>query len=164
MNFVQSIIHSEFFYNVFNHFKNLCTSTTNPIPKSKVVKGNTYSFLGFTTMQLPCLVEFYIMFYSAGIKVIPFNIALYLTPIALAYWIMCDGSRQNDGIHLNTYGFTLEENQLLISAFNNNFNINCTMHNHSSGYRIYINKNDLDKIRPLLVPHFVPSMLYKLGL
>ena len=27
----------------------------------------------------------------------------------LAFWIMDDGSNQNKGLHLNAYGFTLDE-------------------------------------------------------
>jgi hypothetical protein len=40
------------------------------------------------------------------LKIVPSNIQNLLTPRALAYWIMDDGSLQNKGLHLNTYGFT----------------------------------------------------------
>ena len=97
-------------------------------------------------------------------KKIPANFSIYLNPIVLAYWIMCDGSKQNLGLHLNTYGFTLEENNILILALNNYFDINCSIHKHPSGCRIYINKKDLNKIKPLLIPYILPSKLYKLSL
>ena len=37
-------------------------------------------------------------------KIVPSNIQDLLTPRGLAYWIMDDGSLQNKGLHLNTYG------------------------------------------------------------
>ena len=49
------------------------------------------------------------MFYdSNNLKIVPLNIKNLLTPRGLAYWIMDDGSLQNKGLHLNTYGFTHE--------------------------------------------------------
>ena len=48
------------------------------------------------------------MFYdSNNLKIVPLNIKNLLTPRGLAYWIMVDGSLQNKGLHLNTYGFTM---------------------------------------------------------
>lgn len=50
------------------------------------------------------------LFYNLeGKKFIPNNINQLLTPRGLSYWIMDDGSIQNKGLHLNVYGFTLDE-------------------------------------------------------
>jgi hypothetical protein len=65
---------------------------------------------------------------------------------------MDDGSIQNKGLHLNVYGFTLDEVVKLKSTLENLFiHINwdkdkvgaivskkCSIHNHKKGYRIYI--------------------------
>ena len=32
-----------------------------------------------------------------------------LTARSLAYWIMDDGSQQGKGLHISTYGYTIEE-------------------------------------------------------
>jgi hypothetical protein len=77
---------------------------------------------------------------------------------------MCDGSRQGDGLHLNTLAFTPEEHAFMVECLNLRFNINCTLHNHNSGLRIYISKSDLLRISHLLLPHIIPEMWYKLGL
>ena len=50
-------------------------------------------------MQLPYLNKLYEIFYPNGNKKIPANFSIYLNPIILAYWIMCDGSKQNEGLH-----------------------------------------------------------------
>jgi hypothetical protein len=63
---------------------------------------------------------------------------------------MDDGSIKNKGLHLNVYGFTLDEVVKLKSTLENlviniNWNkdkvdaiIKCSIHNHKKGYRIYI--------------------------
>jgi len=86
---------------------------------------------------------------------------------------MGDGSKQNDGLHLNTYGFKLDGINILLKSLDKKLNINCggsaakptdpTLHNHKSGYRIYISKKDLYTIKPLIIPHMNKEMLYKLG-
>jgi len=63
---------------------------------------------------------------------------------------MDDGSIQNKGLHLNVYGFTLDEVVKLKSTLEKLFIpinrdtkkldtiIKCSIHNHKKGYRIYI--------------------------
>ena len=56
---------------------------------------------------------------------------------------MGDGSRQGDGLHLGTYAFTSAEHAFMVDCLNRRFNINCTLHPHPAGLRIYISKADL---------------------
>lgn len=77
---------------------------------------------------------------------------------------MGDGSKQNEGMHLSVYAFDKDECNLLIEALKYNFELNCTLHHHVSGYRIYIDKNSTTKVRNLVKPYIVPTMFYKLGL
>jgi len=133
-----------------------------------------YSSISFATLQLPCFKVLHQLFYKqngltpAGlprfVKVIPLNIYELLTPSSLAYWIMGDGSKQNNGIHLSVYAYTLAECDLLVEALNRKFNINCTLHKHNKGPRIYLDKASTLLVRDLVKPYFVPSMYYKLGL
>ncbi len=59
---------------------------------------------------MPCFNYYKNLFYiSDGLKIVPSNIQDLLTPRGLAYWIMVDGSIQNKGLHLNTYGFTYQD-------------------------------------------------------
>ena len=54
---------------------------------------------------------------------------------------MDDGSLQNKGLHLNTYGFTQQDLFLLKTTLENMFGENtlkCTIHKHQKGERIYI--------------------------
>ena len=78
------------------------------------------------------------MFYNKGKICVPNNIQELLTYRSLAYWIMDDGSIQNKGLHLNTYGFSHEDIELLLNTLTNKFQLKCSIHHHKSGNRIYI--------------------------
>lgn len=125
-------------------------------------------------MQLPCFNAIYSLFYTivgtntSGLsiyhKVVPTNIYDLLTPAGLAYWIMGDGSKQNNGITLSIYGFTTAECDLLIDALTQKFGVNCSVHQALQGPRIYIDAASTLIVRELVRPYMVPSKLYKLGL
>jgi len=54
------------------------------------------------------------------------SIGLFLTPIALAHWIMCDGCKMiRGGLFLATYSFTLREVDLLVSILQSKFGLEC---------------------------------------
>jgi hypothetical protein len=88
-------------------------------------------------MQLPCFNEFRELFYVLNEKIIPENISEILTARSLAFFIMDDGSRQGDGLHLSVYAFSNIEN--LIFTLENKFNLKCSIHNNRDNKpRIYI--------------------------
>lgn len=80
---------------------------------------------------------------------------------------MGDGSKQNQGIHLSVYGFSMTECDLLIQALTQKFGLNCTIHNTKSGPRIYIDAASTLIVRDLVRPYMVRPQLigaYKIGL
>ena len=96
----------------------------------------------------------------------PENIHNLLTTRSLAYWIMDDGSLQNEGLHLNTYGFTTEETLRLKLALVNLFGENtlkCSIHKHRSGDRIYIWKESMDLLRENVTQYMQQDMYYKIN-
>jgi len=106
---------------------------------------------------------------DSGNKVIPTNIADYLTPRSLAFWIMDDGQQvKRGGVTLCTDSFKSNEIQILREALKNKFNLDTSIHNkkgkNEDNYeRIYINKDSLDNIKPSLKEHMHESMLYKIN-
>ena len=81
-----------------------------------------YSSVQFATLSLPCFNYYKDIFYNSdNLKIVPKNIQNLLTPRGLAYWIMEDGSLQNKGLHLNTYGFTNQDILNLKSTLENMF-------------------------------------------
>ena len=86
-----------------------------------------------------------------GKKVIPLNISEYLTPLALAVWVMDDGGRANNGVRIAANSFTLKEVELLSDVLKSKYNLENTIQNISSAKRarsektniLYILKNNL---------------------
>lgn len=128
--------HSEYLYHLFDIFKNnnlLSSSTIAPsileTPANQMI-SRSIKKLYFVT---PRTSEYYILyekFYSEeGPKVVPKTIRQDLTPIALAYWYMDDGSikdRKNRlSFILNTLSFTIYEVFLLCDVLWRKFNILC---------------------------------------
>ena len=69
--------------------------------------GNGYYFRRITHPQLTQLRA---RFYAGSRKIVPFDLLEeYLSPLAMAVWIMDDGSRDRRQLPLNTQSFTHEE-------------------------------------------------------
>lgn len=103
--------HINYFKHVLELFKPYLSNDFNYKEKTFTDKrtNKEYKSVHFATLSLPCFNYYRDMFYdSNNLKIVPLNIKNLLTPRGLAYWIMDDGSLQNKGLHLNTYGFTHE--------------------------------------------------------
>lgn len=102
-------------------------------------------------------------------KIIPVNIADYLTSRSLAFWIMVDGQAvKRGGVTLCTDSYRPEEINILKFALENKFGITTSIHNKKGSggnyyERIYIGKSSLDQLKPELNSHFHDSMLYKIN-
>lgn len=165
----QSIIHFNFLWSVFREISIICSNF--PYMCKNIKRGKLFYSFQFETRQLNCLNKLFYLFYNtetsrikgSNIKQIRFELFYYLDYIALAYWIMGDGSKKNKGITLCTDCFTIQEVVMLINMLIIKFEISPTIHKENSGYRIYINKKDLNKILPYIKPYFIDSFLYKIS-
>lgn len=99
-------------------------------------------------MQLPCFNIFREMFYLDGIKIVPVDIYNNLTAVGLAYWLMVDGSKSGQGLHLNTYGFYHQSIDRLLFVLR--------------GQRLFIPSTSMPRLRELVSPYIIPSMQYKI--
>jgi hypothetical protein len=164
LQFEQGLIHEAYIIHLYELFKDYCNlglKYSDRKPDSRT--GKIYSRVIFQTYSLPCFNNIYDLFYVNGEKRIPLNIGELLTPVGLAYWAMDDGSKHENGFHLNTDSYTLSEVELLIKVLKENFDLNCTSHKRSKDrYRIYIKVDSMNKFRSLVTPHFHSSMMYKL--
>jgi len=97
------------------------------------------------------------------VKVIPFNIASLLTPIALAQWIADDGFFRN-GLALQTDSYTRNEVNLLIEALILNFGIEIRVRLEKQNPVIYIPSSQMDLVRSIVLQHLDPYTYYKIGL
>ena len=119
-------------------------------------------YLQIYTRCLLCLTPIYNNFIVNGRKIIPVNIAQWLSPRALAFWAMDDGSLSESGFYLNTLSYTLEEHIILQRALQIKFKLETNIHKHGNKYKLYIKAKSLNNFRNLVLPYFSDSFLYKL--
>jgi hypothetical protein len=106
------------------------------------------------------------MFYKKGQKYINKEVEKYLTPLALAIWLMDDGGWAKPGVRLGTNSFKLEEIQFLVQILESKFNLNCTIRylKDIDQYFIYIKCSSLITLTNIIKPYLHPSMYDKLNL
>ena len=160
--------HLNYFNHVFELFKPYLSKDFNPKKRSFTDKRSNkkYSSVQFATLSLPCFNYYKELFYNENKKIVPSNIQNLLSPRGLAYWIIDDGSLQNKGLHLNTYGFTQQHIFLLKTTLENMFGENtlkCSIHNHQKGERIYIWEESMELIRNNISQFIHKDMLYKIN-
>jgi ubiquinol-cytochrome c reductase cytochrome b subunit len=100
-----------------------------------------------------------------SIKIVPTDISQYLTPLALAIWIMDDGGKVSSGLKLATNNFTFDEVEMLSSVLNQKYDLYARVQKagYPNQYVIYIPKKYINNLIDIVNPFFHPSMKYKLG-
>jgi len=172
----QSNIHKEYLFYLYEFFF-INSYVSNLKPRQYIIKLNSnkiYYGYEFNTFTFRSFNWIHKIFYKNGKKILPHidQLSIYLTPLALAIWIMDDGGFVRHGIRLSTYNFTKEEHNTLVLFFKLKYNIDCTIQlipktdsdRVDNRYCLYIKSNSLNKIRNLILPYLVPSMKYKVGI
>jgi len=165
----QSIRHKEYLFWLYTFFYNRgYTSNLQPRQYTRTIKnkeGKIYYGYEFNTFTFRSFSWIHSMFYNNGRKVIPKNIYEYLTPLALAVWIMDDGGWTNYGIRIATNSFKLKEIELLQDILKSKYNLETTIQNIyiKDQYSIYIKKQSVNNLRNIVGPYIHFSMLHKLG-
>ena len=168
-------VHPEIVNNLWNH----CFSLHLVIkPVNTLVRGSKQVVYYFQTLTLPYFTRIQFNWYSVingkTIKTLPDNVTALLTPLALAHWVMGDGSFDGYGggigrVTLFTNNFTHAEvghlRNILQSKYGIESAIRLTKHSDPNrGHAIRVPAKSLNTLRSLCVPHMYPSLIYKLGL
>ena len=153
LTFEQSAKKSDYLnhiYNIINQ-ENLALDEPKSYSREDSRYNSKNQSLYFRTKSLEELKPFADLFLDKdNNKTIPVNIADYLTPRSLAFWIMDDGQAvKRGGVTLCTDSFKSEQVSLLKQALENKFGITTSIHNKKGSTdnyyeRIYIGKNSLD--------------------
>ena len=165
----QSIQHKEYLFWLYTFFYNRgYTSNLQPRQYTRTLKnkeGKIYYGYEFNTFTFRSFSWIHGIFYKNGRKVIPQNIYEYLTPLALAVWIMDDGGWTNYGIRIANNSFKLKEVELLQDVIKSKYNLETTIQKIyiKDQYSIYIKKQSVNNLRNIVGPYIHFSMLYKLG-
>ena len=141
--------------------RKLRNKISNEIKQHNGNEFNTFTFISFNWI--------YKLFYKKGTKTVSVKLEQYLTPLALAIWIMDDGGWAKPGVRISSNSFKLEEVQLLANLLKKLFYLSCTDAsqkniNTPGQYSIYIKGESVLKLSKLILSQVIPSMRYKLGL
>jgi hypothetical protein len=158
ISFKQSIINFPYMWQVFTMLSHYCSS----VPRFECSKlgDKLHGRLVFETRHYPILNQLHDLFIINKVKVIKQDLFHYLTPLALAHWIMCDGVSNQYGLTLCTDGFTVQDVVRLINILIIRYDLNCKLHFYKNKPRIYISANSLTKLRELVGPHIIPFSSY----
>lgn len=161
--FIQSLDKKDYFLSVLNSLGEISSGKFREMSYLDQRTGKTYTNLNFWSKALPLLNEFYFTFYEGRVKIVPLDLSL-LTPLALAHWVMQDGSRgTSKGLYLCTDSFTLDDVKRLSKYLNNKYDIKSSIHKSGKNYRIYILAKSVETVKILILPFMHKTMNYKLG-
>lgn len=115
----------------------------------------------FHSKQLPELTELHRLFYGNSKKAIPDG--LTLDPIMLAVWYMDDGSKcGKNNYYFNTQQYSLSDQERL-RAMLHDIGLESGLNKDKIYWRIRLLSASVPQFKEIILPHVVPSMLYKLG-
>lgn len=166
ISFFQEAVHVEYLIYLHKFLSSLGYCNTKiPVITSRLgTKGKLRKIVRFSTWTYTSFNWIQDLWYENKIKRVPNCIAEYLTPLALAIWIMDDGAKVSKGLKLCTNSFTYSECLILIKALDDNFNLKVSVQSAGSKdqYILYIWKESMNDLRNIVSPYFIPEMKYKL--
>ncbi len=130
-------------------------------------KGKIRHYYKFSTWTYSSLNYLYDDWYQGGSKIrVPKNIFNYLTPLALACWIMDDGCKVGNSFRWSTNSFLLEDIELLSEALLYRYGIKTTIQKCGAGDQrvLYVRLESMIILREIVKDYMVESMNYKLGI
>lgn len=141
-------------------------SLNKPKLTTRIKKGNKifyqYRVSSFTFTSFNWL---HSMFYVNGKKIIPRNLEMYLTPLALAIWFRHDGSKLGKGAKIATNCFCVKDLEFLCLLLKNKYNLEFSIHSggKDKGYSLDIKSTSMSNFSSIIKPYILPCLCYKLG-
>lgn len=124
--------------------------------------GKTYYFRTVTHPEFDYLRK---RFYEDHKKVVNKELLEeHLNSFTLAVWIMDDGTKEGKQLRINSQNFSRDENILLAEILRAKLGIETTLNRDKSYWRLRIKAESMPRLREIIRPYFIPSMLYKLSL
>lgn len=172
LRFCHSGKQREYIEHCYELFKNYTRSPIKQKIRQRLGTGNMNEELSFSTRSI--FQEYLNLLYkydtntNKRIKILPTNLANYLTTRSLAYWIMDDGMKSHNQLSLCTQSFTKKENLFLINILTTKFNLECKLleqraTKHPGKVWYYIKIYNINHLWSLVKDYILPSMYYKFG-
>ena len=162
----QSIKNVKFILHLINEIGYLLTPGEIQISSNKL-RGKRWYSSSKMTRALPCLKEVIDLLYVEKkgklVRRIQEELINEMNEIVLAYWIMGDGAKRNDGILLCTDGFTMREVVLLMNILRIRLGVESTIHKEKGRSRIYIKGREMGKVIKEVDKHVIKHFKYKLN-
>ena len=166
ITFYQEGSHLKYILYLHNLFSQLGYCSENiPVIQQRLVKGGKVRKIArFSTWTYTSFNWIRDEWYTNNIKCVPKNLSNYLTPLALAIWIMDDGSKVSKGLKFSTNSFTYSECVNLTNILFNKFDLKCSVQGAGAAnqYVIYVWKESMADLRKIVSPYIIPEMKYKL--
>jgi len=121
-----------------------------------------YPCAQFATRTSPLFSEWHDQFYRGRHKVVPIEVAKWLTPLSMAIWFMDDGGADYAGLNLQTHNFELLEVERLVATMAKRFKIQPRTRANKGRWIIYVPASDVGSLRSKIGPHVLPELRYKL--
>lgn len=167
LRFGHGISQKEYIFWKYDEFRNIANQSPTYVEEWHKVMGKKYGSWHFGTKGTPELIMFWNDFYQNKHKIVPMHIKkILIDPLSIAVWFMDDGYKRNDcnAFRLNTDAFSLNDQQLLQAAVEENFGIPTKLHKKGKYRNIYIPESSSKKFVELVKRYIVPSMEYKIAL
>ena len=121
-------------------------------------------FLDLKLGLILVLIGFMIFLFINKVKIVPSILGQFLTPLALAIWIMDNGCKVGQGLKLCTNSFSFADCNFLVTLLYNNFNLKASVQSAGAKdqYHIYIWKESMPLLREIAGPYVHSSMKYKI--
>jgi hypothetical protein len=165
IKFEQGEAHAEYVTHLYEIFEPF----TGTSPKWRWIDSeHKRRALWFRTYRHDSLIFYYNLFYEGEgehrRKIVPKNIAKFLTPRVMAYWFMDDGNQTSDKLTycINTQGFKQHESQMLCNVLKEKYNITASLNKDKDSWRIYIWRESAVSFRTLVEPYVLSCFHYRL--
>lgn len=158
----------------YDYFKWISRGLGSIVQNNKMTLASGYGSImhrGYT-IESDLIFNKFSSFKKDGKKIVPDWVVNEITPLAIAFWYMDDGSLahsdiQEDRANFATCGFTKEDNLLLVKALKK-FNIIADLKNYKDSskdkcyFRLHLKTDEAEKLFLLVAPYVPKSMHRKL--
>jgi hypothetical protein len=161
----QSKAHQAYVDHLYHLFRDWVL--TPPRIRPVISRGHASENVVFQTISHSAFRFYAHQFYRDSRKQVPKLIHRWLTPRALSYWFMDDGSvksKESKGVILNTQAFAPADIERLIQCLQSKFELQAMIRKQRDGCQIYISGKSYEKFAALVDAYVIPEMKYKLPL
>ena len=125
--------------------------------------GKRHPCVQFASRTHPVFTDWHSRFYRGRRKVVPDEIACWMTPLAVSVWFMDDGAADHWGVTLQTHSFRVEEVKLLARVLREGFNLTTNLRKNRGAWILYVPASNMSRFREIVTPYLLPEFAYKMS-